>query len=140
MGKSGVSTRTMERAFRRYGERVYLGRVGKHSGGHVVSTYTKRQARKKAGLIQLGLLKIRQFWLRAGILAVAYEDYEVKTLLVKAKGEYERNGMICTDTALQLQAGGINVETLEDVWAAMKTAEADTGAAPTDDAPLNSFV
>jgi hypothetical protein len=146
----GISQRTMRRAFERYGEIVYRGRVGKHSprkrdsgkfsyGGRTPAKGVS-QGRDMSLSIYSGQLKLRELWLRAGILISKIEGDEMRSLLVDAKAEYECAGVIPVDIELKLTLSGYVIDELTDLWDITAALADDKGVLDAiTDTPLNSF-
>lgn len=144
----GVSARQQRRAFLRYGPSVYAGRICKHEGNRVLSAKKRHESLSKDAtmreVISRGKAKIQNFWLQAGLLVIPYGESELKTILQQAKQQFDTDGVIRVDTAMQLGASGHSVAKLEQVWGMMRDAEIDpTAFTPepyAEDQPLNSFV
>ena len=108
------SKRQMRRAFERHGDVVFEEEVvGKHSKA--------RKKRKPKTASPEHLRKLRSLYLRADILVVPYSEKEVKELMTKARDEYDRNGLISTNTSLELIKAGKNVTEIEQLWDDLKS-------------------
>ena len=107
------SKRQMRRAQQRHGDIVFEQEVvGKHSKG--------RKKRKPKPASPEHLRKLRSLYLRADILVVPYSEKEVKELMQKARDEYDRNGLISTNTSLELTKAGKDVLEIERLWDELK--------------------
>ena len=107
------SKRQMRRAQQRYGDIVFEEEViGKHSKA--------RKKRKPKPASPEHLRKLRSLYLRADILVVPYSEKEVKELMQKAREEYDRNGLISTNTSLELTKAGKDVLEIERLWDELK--------------------
>lgn len=108
------SKRQMRRAYQRYGEAVYEQEViGKHS-----KAKNKRTAKPMSLTYKK---KLRALYLRADILVVPYSEHELKTLMQKAREEYDKQGMITTATSVELVKAGKNVTEIESLWDDLKS-------------------
>lgn len=165
MARSNLpSRRKLRRAVDRYGQIAISTTFSKHAprvtlrgevshGGRtppaskLAKEYRKREAQRLVR-VSSGSEKIRELGLRAGVLFVPYEEYEVRQLLIKAKEEFDNDGVVATDTYMRLNLSGVDMDRVTQVWELMKTAEVNPdGIEPTleqlsdvsEDQPLNSF-
>lgn len=151
---SNVSTRTMRRAFERHGDAVFYGRVSKYAprrlpeqqdgtkGRFTHGSRTPEKGKHEPNFdmtMYFGRLKIRELWLRAGILVVPFEEEEMRQLMIDAKAQFDADGVVHANTAVRLQAAGRNIDELTQLWGIMDKAEVDISDLDKSAAPLNSF-
>jgi hypothetical protein len=161
MKSSLPSTRTLLRAIDRYGPAVLDGRVSKYgprikaNGQFTHGTRTPKPLSRRAAKarriklarrgeqLDSGIQKIRDLWLRAGVLVLPFSEKEIKMKLQEAKKQFEDDGVIAADLGIQLQQSGYDLDQLEQYWTLMSKAEINPDGIDTDDLetdePLNSF-
>lgn len=136
------STRRWRRAINRYGETVLNGTApSKHrrkDAGRNNRRLRKTPHRDMAAYN--GMIKIRDFCLRAGVLVLPFEEHEMKALLTEARDSFMETGLIPTDVQSHLVAAGVDVEEATRLWGLMSTAEVDMEALEESaDESINSF-
>jgi hypothetical protein len=89
--------------------------------------------------VYAGQLKIRELWLRAGILIQRIEGVEMRELLKDAKAEYEVNGVIPVNMEIKLSSSGHTIDNLKELWDITADLANDESPPSADDAPLNTF-
>ena len=84
-----------------------------------------------------GLMFIREFHAKAGIRVVPYVEEEMRAVLVAAKDEFDRDGLVHSDTYMKLNTVGYDADEVIKLWTLM--AKAEVSVDTTTDTPLNTF-
>jgi hypothetical protein len=100
-------------------------------------TVADKHAEAKAS----GLIKIRDFHMRAGIRVLPFSGTEMKEMLIEAKEEFEHDGVLSMSTEAKLGAVGYDVAQITQLWRLMAKAGIDMDGVEdaSYDEPLNRF-